>query len=110
MPLVWFDEIFDHAGRLKGDMRAWVGYYQNIPVCTVATVESADVTGLYNLATLNQFRERGFAEAMFHHALRETWGSGPTKPVVLQSTRQGLRMYERLGFRSVGRILVFPSR
>ncbi len=110
VPLVWFHEIFDRTGRLSGAMRAWVGYYENTAVCTAATLDSADVTGLYNLATLAAFRERGFGEAMVRHSLDATWGSVEPKPVVLQSTRQGLRMYERLGFRSVGRILVFPSR
>lgn len=111
VPLPWFEEIFDSAGRLSGrTMAAWIGYYKGKAVSTVAAVESPDVIGIYNLATLTPFRERGFGEAMLRYAVCKKFAHGAEKPIVLQSTRQGLRLYERLGFRSVGRVLVFPSR
>ena len=91
-------------------MTGWVGYYKGKAVCTVATVRSQDVVGVYNLATSMAFRQRGFGEAMLRYAVRETFSLAGEKPLVLQSTQLGLRMYERLGFRKVGRILVFPSR
>ena len=35
--------------------------------------------------------------------------SQPGVPVVLQSTEQGLKIYERMGFRAITRILVYNS-
>lgn len=111
VPLKWFHEIFDDAGRFASKaMAGWVGYYKGKAVCTVATVSSDEVIGVYNLATSMPFRERGFGEAMLRYAVRETFLAAGEKPLVLQSTQLGLRLYERLGFRKVGRILVFPSR
>lgn len=110
VPPDWFEEIYDGARRLAGPLRGWVGYLNGEAVATVATVASDDVVGVYNLATGVPFRKRGFGEAMSRHAVTETFGVTGEKPIVLQSTTLGLRLYRRLGFQAVGRILVFPSR
>ncbi len=109
VPPKWFGEIYDTPERLSTPVRGWVGYAGGQAVATAATVDSRDAIGLYNLATAEAFRRRGFGEAMSRHAVAETWGETGAKPVVLQATRQGLGLYERLGFQKVGRILVFPS-
>ena len=110
VPLNWFEEIFDNAERFDGALSGWIGYYEGKAVSTAATVQSGDVVGVYNLATRMPYRERGFGEAVMRHALQEAFAKGGAKPLVLQSTKLGLRLYQRLGFRGVGRILVFPSR
>lgn len=110
VPPNWFGEIYNRAERLQGAMRGWVGYVKGQAMATAVTVISEDVIGIYNLATAPEFRKRGFGEAMSRHAIAETLAVTGAKPVVLQSTSQGRRLYERLGFREVGRILVFPSR
>ena len=109
VPPKWFAEIYDAPERLSTPVRGWVGYADGQAVATAATVDSCEAIGLYNLATDEAFRRRGFGEAMSRHAVAETWGETGAKPVVLQSTRQGIRLYERLGFQKVGRIRVFPS-
>ena len=109
VPLDWFEEIFNDTGRFHGPLSGWIGYYEGKPVSSVATVESGEVVGIYNLATRMAYRERGFGETLMRYAITETFTKAGKKPLVLQSTRQGLRLYQRLGFRSVGRILVFPS-
>ena len=110
VPLRWFEEIFDDAQRFHGALTGWIGYYEGKAVSTVATVQSADTIGIYNLATTMPFRQRGFGEALMRYAVDQTFEINGRRPLVLQSTKQGLRLYQRLGFRSVGRILVFPSR
>ena len=106
VPPPWFEEIYRSAESLQGPMRAWLGYLQGRPVSTIATVESGDAIGIYNLATIAPFRKQGLGEAMLRHAVEI---ADSRKPVVLQATPLGMRLYERLGFQSVGRILVFPS-
>ena len=110
VPLDWFSEVFDErmAGE-RSQFRCWVGYLEGLPVATAASVESGGVIGLYNVATSPEFRGRGIAEAITRHAASESLaGIGP-RPLVLQSTSRGLRLYERLGFQAVTRILVYVS-
>ncbi len=110
VPPPWFQEIFDHPERFTGALAAWVGYADGQPVATAATVISEHEIGVYNIATLPDFRARGYGEAMLRRAVSQARARSGRKPLVLQSTRQGLRLYERLGFSTVTRVLVFRSR
>lgn len=111
VPLEWFSEVFDESVPVsRPGFRCWVGYLEGTPVATAASVASQGVsgrgvTGLYNIATAPGYRGRGIAEAITRHAVAAA-GNGP---LVLQSTSHGLRLYERLGFRAVTRILVYNS-
>ena len=110
VPLMWFEEIFDEQTPLRKDCLCWVGYSDGQPVTTAATVTDSGVIGVYNIATLPEFRERGFGEAIMRHAVSAAKSSSGLDRTVLQSTRQGLRLYERIGYSSVTRFLVFTSR
>ena len=106
VPIDWFSEVFDERlPSSRPDFRCWVGYFEGMPVATAAGVLSKSVFGLYNVATAPGHRGRGFAEAITRHAAAEAGNL----PLVLQSTSHGLRLYERLGFRAVTRILVYNS-
>ena len=106
VPIEWFSEVFDESvPASRPGFRCWVGYLDGMPIATAASVPSRGVTGLYNIATAPGYRGRGFAEAITRHAVAAA-GDGP---LVLQSTARGLRLYERLGFRAVTRILVYNS-
>jgi ribosomal protein S18 acetylase RimI-like enzyme len=126
VPIVWFNEVFDHDSvweRFAG----YVGYVDGVPVATTATVISGgendagsdagrrptplsgEIVGVYNVATVPDFRRRGYGEAVMRHALAEAERERPSRPVVLQSTEAGLRLYERMGFRTVARFNVYAS-
>jgi hypothetical protein len=111
VPLEWFSEVFDESvAASRPGFRCWVGYVDGMPVATAASVPSRGVTGqgvtgLYNIATAPGYRGRGFAEVITRHAA----AAAGQRPLVLQSTAHGLRLYERLGFRAVTRILVYNS-
>ena len=110
VPMDWFSEVFDEemsGGRAR--FRCWVGYRDGMPVTTAASVASDGVVGLYNVATAPEYRGRGFAEVMTRHAVEESLAPIGARPLVLQSTSRGLRLYERLGFHAVTRILVYVS-
>jgi hypothetical protein len=107
VPLSWFTEVFDAAMLTdRPRFRCWVGYREGVPIATAATVRTGNILGLYNVATEPGHRKKGYAEAITRHAVLSEPGS---RALVLQSTAHGLRMYERLGFRSVTRILVYNS-
>lgn len=108
VPPAWFSEVFDDSIPSR-DFTCWVGYRGTFPVATAATVVSDGVIGLYNVATMPDERGKGYAESVTRHAV--AWASrqsGLTR-VILQSTAQGERLYRRLGFREVSRVVVFNS-
>jgi predicted GNAT family N-acyltransferase len=101
--------VFDLEVARRQEFVCWVGYADGAAVATAATVSSHGVIGVYNVATGPAFRKRGYAETItrqaIHSALRETEAEG----VILQSTTQGLRLYEHMGFQTVSRVLVYNS-
>jgi GNAT superfamily N-acetyltransferase len=109
VPPGWFDEIFDRRMKDRRDFEAWVAYLNGEPIATAATVTTAGVIGLYNVAVLPAFRHCGYAETAMRHAAAQARERTGLDRVILQSTRQAIRMYERLGFSPVTRILVFTS-
>jgi hypothetical protein len=108
VPPAWFREVFDDSMPSR-QFACWVGYCGEQPVSTAATVVSNGVIGLYNVATLPGERGRGFAETITRHAIAEASLESGFKRVILQSTVHGERLYKRLGFREVSRVVVFNS-
>ena len=108
VPPVWFAEVFDDAMPSRPFI-CWVGYVDSRPVATAATVVSHGVIGLYNVATMPDERGKGYAEAITRHAIGMASRQSGLQRVILQSTALGERLYKRLGFREVSRLVVFNS-
>ncbi len=108
VPPAWFDEVFDDAMPSR-EFACWVGYKNGRPVATAATVVSDGVIGVYNVATMPEDRGKGIAEAITRHAIAAATRETGLTRVILQSTQQGERLYKRLGFREVSRVVVFNS-
>jgi GNAT superfamily N-acetyltransferase len=109
VPMAWFSEVFDPGVAAQQDFICWVGYVNGLPVGTAATIASHGVIGVYNVATSPEYRQHGFAEVMTRHAIEAALREGEAERVVLQSTSQGLRLYERMGFQVLTRVLVYNS-
>ncbi len=110
IPFTICDAVYGNERGWGGTLRGWVGYVNGTPVSTTATIRWAGVIGIYSVGTLPGYERRGYAEAVMRHAIRAAEDGGPANGVVLQSTRAGLRLYERLGFRTVTSFHVFLSR
>ncbi|HXE64083.1 MAG TPA: GNAT family N-acetyltransferase [Bryobacteraceae bacterium] len=108
VPPAWFGEVFDDTTPSR-EFRCWVGYHEGRPVATAATVVSHGVIGLYNVASIPGEQRRGFGEAITRHAVGEAAKESGLRRVILQSTSQGERLYRKLGFREVSRLVVFNS-
>jgi GNAT superfamily N-acetyltransferase len=108
VPPTWFGEVFDDIMPAR-DFVCWVGYSAGLPVATAATVVSHGAIGVYNVATLPDERGKGYAEAITRHAIAEAAHQSGLNRVILQATAQGERLYKRLGFREVSRLVVFNS-
>jgi ribosomal protein S18 acetylase RimI-like enzyme len=108
VPIPWFQEVFDND-RVWDRFASYVGYYEGEPVSTAAIVLGGGAIGVYNVATLPGSQRRGFGEAVMRHALAEARKEHATERLVLQSTPAGMRLYERMGFRTVTKVAVYSS-
>jgi GNAT superfamily N-acetyltransferase len=114
VPPGWFAEVFDDEMSRRPGFRAWVAYENGVPVGTAGAVSAGDVTGLYNIAILPEYRRLGYgtavtrlaAEAALMYAGEKNLGANK---LILQASAQGVRMYEQMGFRTVTRIVVYNS-
>jgi hypothetical protein len=108
VPLPWFREVFANEA-VFGEFASWVGYADGEPVTSAAAVAAAGVVGFYNIGTMPGHQRRGYAEAIMRHAAEECRREYGIERTILQSTPQGLRLYERLGYRTVTEVTVFAS-
>jgi ribosomal protein S18 acetylase RimI-like enzyme len=108
VPIPWFREVFDND-RVWERFASYVGYWDGEPVSTAAVVVGGGAIGVYNVATLPGSQRRGFGEAVMRHALAEARKEHRMERMVLQSTPAGLRLYERMGFRTITRVAVYSS-
>jgi GNAT superfamily N-acetyltransferase len=108
VPLTWFCEVFESPAVWK-DFAGYVGYVDGEPVATAATVVSDGVVGVYNVGTLPGHQRRGYGEAIMRHALEKAREEHGFERTILQSTPQGLPIYQRMGYRTVTRVLVYSS-
>jgi ribosomal protein S18 acetylase RimI-like enzyme len=109
VPRDWFDEVFDHGMRMRPDFEPYVAYLHGRPFATSASVTAHGVVGVYNVAVLPDYQHRGYGEAIMRHAAAAAKEKTGLDRVILQSTRQAINLYERLGFSAVTRIIVYTS-
>jgi GNAT superfamily N-acetyltransferase len=109
VPLLWFEEVFDERMSERGDFVAWLAYSNGEPVATAATVLAADVIGVYNVGTLPGHRGRGIGEALVRYSVDQAREKSGIDRTVLQSTSFGYDLYRKMGYRTVGQVLVFTS-
>ncbi|MCP5110696.1 MAG: GNAT family N-acetyltransferase, partial [bacterium] len=81
--------IYNSERAWETDLIAYVGYIDNQPVATAATVTTDGAVGVYSVATLPEFRKRGVAERITRHALDRAREMTGIERSVLQSSRQG---------------------
>jgi len=92
-----------------GNFQGYVGYLQGKAVTTVAVVIASGVVGIYSVATVPQFRRRGYAEAIMRQVMDEIRESTGIERTVLQATSSGLGLYQRMGYRRVTKFDVYIS-
>jgi ribosomal protein S18 acetylase RimI-like enzyme len=83
------------------ELRGYVGYADGRAVTTAAAMITGDAVGLYSVATLPKYRRLGFAEAIMRQVVDQAREAGGITRTVLQSTRSGLTLYRKMGYRTV---------
>lgn len=107
LPLPIAAEVYTQPGVWESTFHGFVGYVGETAVTTAATVVDGGIAGVYSVATLAGWRRRGYAEAAVRHALDEAQREFGVQATVLQSTRFGVRLYQRMGYRTVTRFHVY---
>jgi GNAT superfamily N-acetyltransferase len=102
IPQDFVDRMMRPAILDEPDISVFVGRVDGEPVsCSLLTI-SGSTAGVYNVATPERFRGRGFGEAMTWAVLAEGARRGCTHGV-LQASDAGYPIYRRMGFADLGR-------
>jgi ribosomal protein S18 acetylase RimI-like enzyme len=83
------------------ELLGYVGYSDGRAVTTAAAMITGDAVGLYSVATLPKYRRLGFAEAIMRQVVEQARETAGIARTVLQSTRSGLTLYRKMGYRTV---------
>lgn len=87
-------------------VRYYVGYVDGEPVATGVGIATGRTIGVYNIATVESARRRGYGAAMTARVARDGRAAG-CDVAALQASEMGRPIYERLGYRTVVRYRAF---
>ena len=87
-------------GLLGGPFRFWAGYVEDDLVSVAATLIAPDHVDVAFIATQPHARKRGYGGALTAAATM----ADPSLPAVLEASDDGRPVYERMGYREVGRM------
>lgn len=83
-----------------------LAYEGDVAVSTMTLYFSHNLVGLFDLSTLPEKRKRGYGSEMFNYSLHLA-KEKRMKTCVLEASEDGLRIYERAGFKSLGEFYVW---
>ena len=81
------------------DVRVYVGTEDGIPVASSLAIRTDEILGIYNVATIEAARGRGFGTAMTWMAIADA--APGVEVAILQASALGRPVYEQMGFRTV---------
>ena len=84
----------------RDDVAIYIGYTDGEPVATGLGFRTGSTIGVYNIATVESSRGRGYGAAMTRRVVADGLAAG-CDVAILQASPMGLPIYERLGFRTV---------
>ncbi|MED3126665.1 GNAT family N-acetyltransferase [Bacillus wiedmannii] len=90
-------------------MRLYLGFNKEEVVSVGSLVCTKDSIGIYDIATKEEMRGRGFGSTMFNYLLQEA-KELKVAQCVLQASPDGINIYKKSGFQSVGQMTVFENR
>ena len=90
--------MFPLAILQEPEVESFLGYCDGVPAATSTLVYTGRVAGVHNVATVPEYRKRGFGEALTWHGVAAGAGYG-CDMAALQASEMGQPIYERMGFR-----------
>lgn len=94
-------EALDHERLWQDGCFGYVGYLGDAAVVTATTYVRSGYLYVALVATLPEFRSRGFGQAITSYSIQEARKASGLQRVILHATPMAQSIYERLGFRSV---------
>lgn len=91
LPLTWFENKQDTL---------LLGYINSIPVATSYIYNGSSIPSIHMVATLPDYRNKGFGKAIFLHSMSLVYDKYPY--ILAQATRLGLKPWLDLGFNISG--------
>lgn len=107
LPFAISEKIYVPESTWRSKMTGWVGYESERAVSIVATVVSEAAVGIYSLATIPHFQRQGYAETLMRHALETAQRETGIEKSILQTTKAGMGLYKRMGYRPVTNFSVY---
>ncbi|MGP4107957.1 GNAT family N-acetyltransferase [Virgibacillus sp. L01] len=87
-------------------LESYIGYESGKPVCISSVYYTAGVAGIYNVGTLSEFSRRGYGKEITLYSLLEA-KKNSYHYGILQSSKQGEKLYQRMGFKEQCRISTY---
>ena len=84
----------------KKDVKLFLGFHNGLPVSTSLLYMNSGIAGLFLIATLPDFRHRGFGTRMTAAPVKEARKNGYDY-TGLFATQTGERIYKKIGFRRI---------
>jgi GNAT superfamily N-acetyltransferase len=100
IPTEWMEAIVTESLLEQPGATIYVGYTDGQPVTTGLGIRTGRTIGVYNIATVESARRRGYGAAMTMRIVDDGAAAG-CDIAILQSSAMGHPIYERLGFRTV---------
>jgi GNAT superfamily N-acetyltransferase len=94
-------EALDHPSLWGDGCFGYVGFLDNTPVVTATTYLRAGCLYVALVATLPEFRARGFAKAITSYSIKAAQEVSGLGRILLHSTPMARSVYDSMGFRTV---------
>jgi GNAT superfamily N-acetyltransferase len=100
MPAEWLQLVMTESLIADPAVAVYVGYTDGTPVTAGLGFREGDTIGVFNVATIEAARGRGYGAAMTMRIVDDGAAAG-CSVAALQASDMGKPIYERLGFRTV---------
>lgn len=98
----FYDKLVEIGIKEEDNTKLFVGYYNNIPVIIGSLFFNEEIVGIFDLITLENMRGKGFGTNMMKFLMQYAANKGYTQVSLSASSDSGYRIYEHLGFKTVG--------
>jgi GNAT superfamily N-acetyltransferase len=110
IPYMISKAVYSREEAWHGAYQGYVAYVDGRAVAICALVAEAGVIGVYSLATMPDYRRRGYGEALLRKASSMVAERTGLQSLCLQSTEAGYELYKRMGFRDATRFTVYLTK